>query len=136
MTLRHFRQFQGMWEYRLLGPMAGGSQAEWWTAFRWFLRNCFSKAKNQIDKSGFTVAKQFSDKVGEGVMPHFAMLEEDDSQESGQRSEGAVDKGKGRTRNSAVATQDEDALPLWPLPPSINLLPVGGHSNYMFRDAP
>jgi hypothetical protein len=135
-TLLHFRQFQGMWEYRSLGATAGGPRAEWWTAFRWFLRDCFSKAKTQIDKSGFTVAKRFSDEVGEGVMPHFATLEEDDSQQSGQPSERDVDKGKGPARNSAVATQDEDALPLWPLPPSINLLPVGGQGNYAFRDAP
>jgi hypothetical protein len=48
-TLLHFRQFQAMWEYRSLSPTAGGPRAEWWTAFRWFLRDCFSKAKTQIE---------------------------------------------------------------------------------------
>ena len=67
-TLLHFRQFQGMWEYRTLSPTAGGPRAEWWTAFRWFLRDCFSKAKTQIDKSGFAPPKSFSDEAGEGVM--------------------------------------------------------------------
>ena len=135
MTLLHFRQFQGMWEYRTLSPTAGGPPAEWWTAFHWFLRDCFSKAKTQIDKSGFTPLKWFTDEAGKGVMPHYATLEEVDSQE--QRSDPVVDKGKGRATNSAVATQDVDALPLWPLPPSINLLPVGGQGHYTFcHDTP
>ena len=131
-TLLHFRQFQGMWEYRTLSPTAGGPHAEWWTAFRWFLRDCFSKAKTQIDKSGFTPTKWFSDEAGKGVMPRYATLEEVDSQE--QRPHPSVDKGKGRATNSAVAAPDTDALPLWPLPPSINLLPVGGRGHYTFRD--
>lgn len=134
-TLLHFRQFQGMWEYRSLAPTAGGPRAEWWAAFRWFLRDCFSKAKTQIDKAGFTAAKRFSDEVGEGVMPYVTTLAEDDTQESSHHSARAVGKGKGRATNSAVAGQDADALPLWPLPPSINLLPVGGRGNYAFRDA-
>lgn len=131
-TLLHFRQFQGMWEFRTLSATAGDPRAEWWTAFRWFLRDCFSKAKTQIDNSGFTPTKRFSDEAGKGVMPRYATLEEADSQE--QRLDPSVDKGKGRAKNSAVAAQDTDALPLWPLPPSINLLPGGGRSHYSFRD--
>jgi hypothetical protein len=129
-TLLHFRQFQGMWEYRTLSLTVGGPRAEWWTAFRWFLRDCFSKAKTQIDKSGFTPLKWFTDEAGKGVMPHYATLEEVDSQE--QRPDSGVDKGKGHAKNSAVAAQDVDALALWPLPPSINLRPVGGHGHYTF----
>jgi len=63
-TLLHFRQFQGMWEFRTLSTMAEDPWTEWWTAFQWFLRNCFSKANTQIDKSGFTPTKRFSDEVG------------------------------------------------------------------------
>jgi hypothetical protein len=131
-TLLHFRQFQGMWEYRTLSATAGGPRAEWWTAFRWFLRDCFSKAKTQIDKSGFTSTKRFSDESNKGVMPRYATLEEVESQE--ERPNPSVDKGKGRARNSTVAVQDTDAPPLWPLPPSINLLPVGGQGLYTLRD--
>jgi hypothetical protein len=131
-TLLHFRQFQGMWEYRTLSPTVGGTRAEWWTAFRWFLHDCFSKAKTQTDKSGFAAPKSFSDEAGKGVMPRYAMMEEVDSQE--QHPNPTVDKGKGRPTNSAVAAQDTDSPPLWPLPPSINLLPVGGRGHYTFRD--
>jgi len=60
----------------------------------------------------------------------YATLGEVHSQE--QRPDPYVDKGKGRAKNSAMAAQDTDALPLWPLPPSINLLPVGGRGYYSF----
>jgi hypothetical protein len=126
-TLLHFRQFQGMWKYRTLSPTAGGTRAEWWTAFRWFQPDCFSKVKTQIDKSGFAAPKLFSDEAGKGVMPRYATMEEVDSQE--QHPNSTVNKGKGHVTNSAVAAQDTYTPPLWPLLPSINLLPVGGRGH-------
>jgi hypothetical protein len=123
-TLLHFRQFQQMWEYRSLSPTEVGPQAEWWTAFRWFLRDCFSKAKAQIGKSGYTLPQTYSDEVGK-IMPVIA-LEGDDKT-----------KGKGRARREAVNEQSQESKPLWPLPPSVNLLPVGGEGSYSYRnDAP
>ena len=91
-TLLHFRQFQRMWEYRSLSPTAGGPQAEWWAAFRLFLRDCFSKAKAQIDKSGYTLPQTYSDEVGK-TMPALATWEEDDRT-----------KGEGRAGHGAVNT--------------------------------
>jgi len=116
----------------MLSAMVGDPWAEWWTAFRLFLRNCFSKAKTQIEKSGFTPTKRFSDEAGKEVMSRYTTLEEVDFQE--QRPDPFVDKGKGCAKNSTTAAQDTDALPLWPLPPSINLVPVGGRGHYSFRD--
>ena len=45
-TVRHFRQFQGMWRYRLSRQK---QYKLWWDTFRAFLRDCFDKTRTQMN---------------------------------------------------------------------------------------
>jgi len=123
-TLLHFRQFQGMWEYRSLSPAAGGPRAEWWAAFRWFLRDCISKVKTQINKSGYSLPQTYSDEVGK-LMPALATSEGDNRT-----------KGKGRSRGEEADVPIQATQPVWPLAPSINLLSAGGEGRYGYQNDP
>ena len=45
-TVRHFRQFQGIWRYHLLRQK---QYKLWWDTFRAFLRDCFDKTRTQMN---------------------------------------------------------------------------------------
>jgi len=113
-TLLHFCQFQGMWEYQSLSPTAGGPWAEWWTAFRWFLRDYILKVKTQINKEGYSLPQTYSDEVGK-LRPALATSEGDNRM-----------KGKGRSRGEEADMSIQATQLAWPFALSINLLSAGG----------
>ena len=101
--------------------MAGGPQAEWWAAFRWFLRDCISKVKTHINKSVYSLLQTYSDEVGK-LMTALA------TSEGNNRT-----KGKGRCRDKEANVPIQATQPAWPLALPINLLSAGGEGRYGYQ---
>jgi hypothetical protein len=80
--------------------------------------------KTQINKSDYSLPETHSNEVGK-LMPALATSEGDNRT-----------KGKGWARREEADVPSQATQPVWPLPPSINLLPAGGEGRYGYQNDP